>query len=222
MTYAARLFLNNKNWTQPTDVDENAYANNGYGVLVETPSKNEYRFGFEEWLCNETPANQNIGFLECYRNAKHEETASKIMLYTKIKNNLFHVGNIHEVNQLNNHDINNIKNELTQLSWNDVIQNHFQLLQDRRLFNNHSEYLQHWNSSQIICNQNEAGFCFNITYKKLEVFTEDKFVNLSSLDTQNSFFHNWQYLSRRFVVENLIEKLSESNPLKKYLQNQIN
>lgn len=220
MTYATRLFYNNANWEHPTNVDHNAFLNNGYGMIVNLGNDLTYRFGFEEWLNNNILRNQKLGFLESYRHIHYPEVADKILLYTKIGNDIFHVGNLYGVRQLTNDLIPQIRQELLMMEWNNVIENDFDLLDDNRVFQEHLEYQQHWQSQSIVINNIECGFCININYKKIEFYSSNSFVNLSALDNQNSFYHNWQYLSTRFNLQNHINKLNDNNPLWDYLTNQ--
>lgn len=221
MVYTARLFYNNENWSRPVNVDSNSFNNNGYGVLIESEDEEKYRFGFEEWLFNEIPQKFNIGFLECYRQFNFATTAEKILLYTRLDNQFFHVGNLYGVEQINNNEIQSIKKNLLENNWNSLIQHDFSFFNDNRTFEEHSEYQFHWNSNQIVHSPNDLGFCFNVKYKHSELFKKEDIVNLTQLDNQNSFYHNWQRLSKRYNVEKHINGLSNNNHLKEYLREQM-
>jgi hypothetical protein len=221
MTYSTRLFFNNENWAYPTNADVHAFANNGYGSLVNFGNNLVYRFGFEEWLNNKILLSYRIGFLESYRNNIYQETVDKILLYTKIGNNIFHVANLFGVSQIANNLIPQIRNELIMNNWSTTIENDFNGLGDNRLFHEYLEYQQHWLSNSVVKNNNECGYCINISYQKIEFNQSSNFVNLSALDNQNSFYHNWQYLSTRFNLRNFTNNLNANNPLFHYLNNQI-
>jgi hypothetical protein len=214
MIYAARVFYNNKNWIRPTNADQGK----NYGVTIRN-NKITYRFGFEEWLFHEVLKKFKIGYLECYRHIKSSETADKILLYTKNNNQFFHVGNLYGVEQLLPDEIGKIRNELLQLKWDKIIEEHFALLNDQRAFNRYAEYQSHWLSNEII-KYLEQGFCINIRYKKAELFSKNKYVNLSDLDNQECLSKKWSFLSKRYIVPNMINTLN-NNPLKKYLKNQL-
>ncbi len=214
MPFAARLFYNTENWSRPTNADQGE----NYGVTVVT-KKETYRFGFEEWLFHDILKKFKIGYLECYRHFNSTEIADKILLYTKHNNRYYHVGNLYGVEQLIPTEISKIRTDLLQINWNKIIEEHFALLNDQRSFNRYTEYQSHWLSNEIR-KHIEEGFCINIRYKKAELFSKNKYVNLSELDNQNSFLHDWQHLSRRYIIQNKINKLNKTNPLKLYLQNQ--
>jgi hypothetical protein len=226
MSFIARLFYNNKDWQQPTNADTFSHNGNGYGVLVNH-KKTTYRYGFEEWVFNPFIKKLRIGYLESYRSIRPiAAKVDKIMLVTrKDDGNFYHIGNILEVEQLRNSDIEDIKKSLIESNWKVNIQEHFSELGDNRSFEELIHYRQHWNDNSILKDRNDkldTGFCFNIRYKKIELFKSNDYVNLTTLaGNEIRLTITIQHLGKRYSMQNLVNSLSNNNRLKKYLLTQI-
>lgn len=219
MTHIARLFYNNTSWQQPTNTD--IFAGMSYGIKVNYP-KFKYRFGLEEWLFNKITLKIKIGFLECYRQKPYHNITDKIMLVTRYPDgNFYHIGNVYGVMQLNNDEIEHIRQILLAQGWAHLVQDHFAALGDTRTFVGHTEYQNHWRSNAIIkqpADNNNTGFCFNISYKKIELLKE--YVNLTTLANPLNINRQIQKLSIRYIANSLIGFLPNQNNLQHYLNNQ--
>jgi hypothetical protein len=226
MSFIARLFYNNKGWQQPTNEDDFSEVGKGYGMLVDDIKNVEYRYGFEEWIFNPLVKKLNIGYLESYRTIRPiVDEVDKIILVTKANvGNYYHIGNIYGVTQLACDRIGDIRKTLTTNKWQAIIEKHFAVLGDNRSFNQLQHYKEHWDDNCVVKqrnDQNNTGFCFNTQYKKIELFKEGEWKNLTALAGNADISRSMQRLSNKYSTQTLIDSLPNNNQLKKYLQTQI-
>jgi hypothetical protein len=226
MSFIVRLLYNNNGWQQPTNADNFSNRGNGYGMLVNDIENVEYRYGFEEWMFNPLVKTLNIGYLESYRtiNPIVDEIDKIILVSRKNDGNYYHIGNIYSVTQLPIERIGDIIEILTTNNWQNIIEQHFAALGDYRNFNQLQHYTKHWNDNCVVKQpnaDNNTGFCFNIQYKKIELFKEGEWKNLTALAGDADISRSMQRLSNKYSTQTLIDSLPNNNQLKKYLQTQI-
>jgi hypothetical protein len=204
MTHAAKLVWNLNHWEFPSGV-----AKNGVNV-------GNYLYGLEEWLNNKTLRSEKIGYLDCYRASKFNDIRDIILLTFDPNNReVYHIGNIFGVFQLNNTAINNIRHRLNILNFKSSVKEDFiriENIQNPRGFTLYS--INNWNSTSIISSP-PAGFFVNIGYDSIIIFDNQDWVSLTKIDRKiNSV---WKYLGRRYQLENL----GFTNSLKQYFKSII-
>lgn len=206
---AAKLISNNRQWIVPTNSE-----NSDVGVLLNLPNDLQIRYGYEEWLFNETLKQQKIGFLECYRH-RYYPNMENIMLFANLnQGDLFHVGTVIGVQSLTNKDILPIRETLGQ-EWLNYVNQCLCFGNNNLNLNVPIGAYQHWNSQSIIKDDlnGQLGFAFNIKYKEIAYL--EKPVNMTSLDPLVNV--KWKRLSKRYIVNNLVRSLNKKSELVNYL-----
>ncbi len=190
--YAAKLVHNINNW-----VSVSGYAQTG--ITVNINIKKSYYFGLEEWINNPILRKMKVGYLDCYRASIHLGLADKIALfsYDPRNTNIYHVGNVYGVEQLNDNNIPAIYPNLNPNNWLNQVEHDFHNIGDLRAILNHIEYMHCWNALHINDDIGNA-FILNIRYKEIEFFEPSNRVNITHL---NRLVNNkWKRLSRRYTV----------------------
>ncbi len=206
---AAKLITNTQDWIVPSNSE-----NSDVGVLVNLPNNIQIRYGYEEWLFNETLKQHKIGFLECYRH-RYYPNVEKVMLFANFnQGDLFHVGNIIGVQSLTNNDILPIRETLGQ-DWLNFVNQCLSFYNNNLNLNVPIGAYQHWNSQSVIKDalNGQLGFAFNIKYKEIEYLKKP--VNMTSLDPLVNV--KWKRLSKRYIVNKLVRSLNQDNELVNYL-----
>jgi hypothetical protein len=160
MKTIARIILNTNNWVSPSN------STNKNAVEVKN-GINSYRYGYEEWNNDEQIKALNLGYLECYRHSNFPDDAELIILVCRDDNgDYFHYGNMYNVRQLQNHEIETIRKELQKINWLKKVESQFNNAPffDNRNFLNH-HYMGAWNSNEIVTKAQIPGFIMNVKYK---------------------------------------------------------
>jgi hypothetical protein len=207
----ARIILNTNNWVSPSN------STNKNAVEVKN-GINSYRYGYEEWNNDEQIKALNLGYLECYRHSNFPDDAELIILvYRDDNGDYFHYGNMYNVRQLQNHEIETIRKELQKINWLKKVESQFNSAPffDTRHFSNH-HYMSAWNSNEIVTRAQMPGFVMNIKYKSLNILPKP--VNLTKLAGIKFDNRKISRLKSRYYLENFMNNLDKSNQLFKYLK----
>jgi hypothetical protein len=209
--YAAEIIKNSNQWKTPTNSEKRKVAEH-----IILSNKVQFRFGYEEWFNDSTTNKMKIAYLECYRQSNFKGQKVDIMLFTRDNRNLFHVGMIYGVEQLDYTDINVIIGRLTK-DWLIKIHKDFCKNVVQFPFNEIKRVYQHWYSTSILKNNTlqQDGFAFNIRYDRLELYDKNNWVNLTMKDS--TINQKWKRLSKRYIVNNLINPLQPNSLLNKYI-----
>ena len=211
MKTIARIILNTNNWVSPSN------STNKNAVEVKN-GINSYRYGYEEWNNDEQIKALNLGYLECYRHSNFPDDAELIILVCRDDNgDYFHYGNMYNVRQLQNHEIETIRKELQKINWLKKVESQFNSAPffDTRHFSNH-HYMSAWNSNEIVTRAQMPGFVFNLKYDKIDIFKAlINLTNKSNVKFDNRIIAK---LSVRYYLENFMNNFEKSNPLHKYLK----
>jgi hypothetical protein len=178
---ASKLVFNNSNFTSVSGVAQTGIFVPREDGLIE----NSCYFGLEEWINNPMLLSRKFGYIDSYRRTTRTGVENRIVLFmfNPIDKHIYYVGNLYGVQQLTDQDINQIRDNLLNENWLDIVQRDFNNIGDQRLIQNHNEYMKCWNSERIV---GPTGECFvvNIKYKKLEIFPEKYWVDLTILNHQ--------------------------------------
>jgi hypothetical protein len=164
MKTIARIILNTNNWVSPSNstIKNAVEVNNGI---------NSYRYGYEEWNNDEQIKAINLGYLECYRHSSFPQLAELVLLvYRDADGDYYHYGNMYNVRQLQNLEIEPLRLQLQKIKWLKKVESQFKVAPffDKRNFLNHP-YLGAWNSNEIINEAQKPGFVLNFEYKSLNI-----------------------------------------------------
>ncbi len=211
MKTIARIIFNTNNWVSPSNSTIKNAVEFKNGI-------SSYRYGYEEWNNDEQIKALNLGYLECYRRSNFPDVAELIILvYRDDNGDYFHYGNIYNVRQLQNHEIETIRKELQKINWLKKVESQFNSAPffDTRHFSNH-HYMSAWNSNEIITKAQKPGFVLNVEYKSLNILPKP--INLTKL--AGTAFDNRKIsrLRSRYYLDNFMNNLDKSNPLHKYLK----
>jgi hypothetical protein len=214
MNRAAQIVFNNIGYTQPAI----AFVMDA-GALATKPNGGTYRYGYEEWNRQNLFVVNKIAYVECYRRHIHLD-CNKLLLYFKdpISKGYIHYATLHNVTQLNDAQAPIIRKIFNAQNWLPIVQGHFNgaPINDPNSINKHI-YIHAYNSNSIVTNNQVPGFIANIKYERFEIHEEPE--NLSNIDNQNAINTKWRRLVDCYSIDNMIEKLNDSNPLKEYLLN---
>jgi hypothetical protein len=211
MKTIARIILNTNNWVSPSN------STNKNAVEVKN-GINSYRYGYEEWNNDEQIKALNLGYLECYRHSNFPDDAELIILVCRDGNgDYFHYGNMYNVRQLQNHEIESLRIELQKTNWLNKVESQFLAAPffDNSNFLNH-HYMGAWNSNEIVTRAQMPGFVMNIKYKSLNILPKP--VNLTKLAGIKFDNRKISRLKSRYYLENFMNNLDKSNQLFKYLK----
>lgn len=211
MKTIARIILNTNNWVSPSNstIKNAVEVNNGI---------NSYRYGYEEWNNDEQIKALNIGYLECYRHSNFPQVAELIVLvFRDADGDYYHYGNMYNVKQLQNHEVEPLRIELQKINWLKKVESQFNAAPffDNRNFSNH-HYMGAWNSNKIVTKAQKPGFIFNLKYDKIDIFkTPINLTNKSNVKFDSRIIAK---LTVRYYLENFMNNFEKSNPLHKYLK----
>jgi hypothetical protein len=211
MKTIARIILNTNNWVSPSNssIKNAVEVNNGI---------NSYRYGYEEWNNDEQIKVLNLGYLECYRHSSFPQVADLILLvYRDADGDYFHYGNMYNVRQLQNLEIETIRKELQKTNWLKKVESQFKVAPffDNSNFLNH-HYMGAWNSNEIVTRGQMPGFIMNIEYNSFKLLPQP--INLTKLAGTDFDNRKIAKLTVRYYLENFMNNFEKSNPLHKYLK----
>ena len=195
--YASKLVYNTNNYTT---ISGNAQS----GILVNN-NKKPYCFGLEEWNNQSLLKKKKVAYIDSYRRFVRVEIADRVVLicYNPNDKNVYHCGNLWGVRQLQNKEINGLRDYLSKNNWLQLVENSFNSIGDLRAINAHTEYMRCWNSNNIIAGTGES-FILNIEYEKAEFFEQDKWENLTKIIP--AINNKWKKLNQRYTVPKEWEK----------------
>jgi hypothetical protein len=184
------------------------YNCNGYDsvnsvaqVGIEFSINNKKKFyGLEEWNKNKIIKNLTLGYLDSFRAKEINGIIEDIVLffYNPNKKEVYLVGCLKNVRQLDFKEIQEIRNNLTGQNWLiNVSENFHNINDDGEGF---EKYRKCYSSNNIIA-KSEESFVFNLQYEKL-LFLKTP-LNLTA------FFPEINNLKRLSVLYNLNEEIQE-------------
>lgn len=191
MAYASKLVHNTNNYNSVTGVAQT-------GIFVNN-NKKPYYFGLEEWNNQKTLKQKKVAYIDSYRAFNRIGIAERIALFSfnPINTNVYHCGNLYGVRQLENKEIPELREYLNQNNWLNIVGDSFNEIGDVRPINEHTEYMRCWNSNNIVASTGK-GFILNISYKKLELFEPENWVNLTHIIPEVNV--RWHYLRQRYTL----------------------
>jgi hypothetical protein len=203
---AAKLVWNNDGWTLPA-------GSANYGVLVNGPNFNNYRYGLEEFLFNDQLIQRNLGYLDCYRNPRNPRfnQIEDVLLFTLNPNDghILAVGVLRVVNQLLDNEKIQIWNDMQQHNYiENVVNPAFQIIEF--LDNNEqaigtgvyfaNNFGVDIDNLPLIHGIAPNGFFVNLRYKGIEIFPADEWIDLTNVDPGVN--NAWRHLSTRYHIGN--------------------
>lgn len=196
--YASKLVCNNYNWTTVSGLAQK-------GIFVYRGKNISYYFGLEEWLNNAFLRKMKVGYIDSYRAHLRHGFAERIALFTYCKSNrqVYYVGDIYDVCQVADEEIEDLRNILIGQNWLQEVERGFHNIGDNRANGNHTDYMQCWNSNLIIAQTGQA-FILNIRYEKFELLPQRDWVNLSELNGEIN--NRWRRLVHRYIVPDEYEE----------------
>lgn len=194
----SKIVNNSNNWKSISGIVQT-------GILIKNNGlAKSYFLGLEEWNNSEILRELKLAYLDSFRSVRRTEYFDCINLINYKNGIVYLVGKIEGVKQLENDEIEEIRNTLSHHNWLPKIKNDFTSLNETQLFENPQEYLKCWNSENIVAPTNQS-FILNLRYEKI-LFLK-KPINLTELDNRAN---NWRRLSKLFNVSNELESLFNS------------
>lgn len=195
--FASKLVYNTNNYTS---VSGNAQT----GILVNN-TKNPYYFGLEEWNNQQILKKKKVAYIDSYRRFVRVGIADKIALiyYNPNDKTVYQYGNLWGVRQLQNKEINELRDYLNNNNWLQLVENSFNSICDLRAINAHTDYMLCWNSNNIIAGTGKS-FILNIEYERADFFEQNNWKNLTKLIPKIN--NNWKKLNQRYTVPKEWEK----------------
>ena len=194
----SKIVNNTNNWKSISGIAQT-------GIMVNTIGLSESFFlGLEEWNNSEILRKLKLAYLDSFRSVKRTEYFDCINLINYKNGIVYLVGKIEGVKQLENDEIEEIRNTLSHHNWLPKIKNDFTSLNETQIIENPQEYLTCWNSEEIVAPTNQS-FILNLRYEKILFLKEP--INLTELDIRAN---NWRRLSKLFVVNDDLEFLFDS------------
>jgi hypothetical protein len=191
---ASKFVFNNNHYTAVSGLAQ-------LGILVPSNKllKRAYYFGLEEWMNNPILKELKLGYIDSFRRTLRTGVEERVVLfmYNPNDNQIYYVGNLYGVEQLNEQEINQIRINLNNENWLEIVQTDFNNIGDQRLIQNHKEYMKCWHA-QLIVGPTGGSFIVNIKYKKLEIFSEKERVNITKLIPEVN--NSWKKLSILYNV----------------------
>lgn len=193
----SKLVHNINNWTQVSRV-----AQTGILVNRNNLNKKSYYFGLEDWNNCKQLRKHKLAYLDSFRSSARLDYYERIELLNFNNGIIYHVGRIENVKRIKCKEIPEIKKLITRENWLAQVETDFNAIQDLREIANHNEYMQCWNSEEIVAPTNE-GFIVNIRYDKL-VFFENP-INITALNPNVN--NLWRRLTQLYEVPSNLENL---------------
>ncbi len=194
---ASKLVNNNNTWNSASGI-----AQTGILVLKNVQNKKSYYFGLEEWNNSDILRKYKIGYLDSFRSFLRLEYYERIELINFHNRTVYYVGRIEKVKRIKCKEIPQIKKLLTNENWLKKVEVDFNAINDLRKIVNNNEYMQCWNSEDIVAPTNE-GFVLNIRYDTLTFFEHP--INLSAQEA--SVNNQWKRLIHLYEVPQNLEYL---------------
>jgi len=176
------------------------------GVLVNNLPDFKYFFGLEEWNNNDILKKEKIAYIDSFRVFNRPNLISRLFLFTYdiTDKNIYLIGYLTNAKQLQNRDIEGIRESLIIQNWLQILQLDFNNIGDFRQIQNHHEYLNCWNSNNIVA-ETGKGFIVNIKYEKIQLFEIHERINLSEIYPEINL--KWKRLSRLYNTFEDMEEL---------------
>jgi len=184
------------------------YNCNGYDsvnsvaqVGIEFSINNKKRFfGLEEWNNNKIIRDLKIGYLDTFRANKINKVIEIIVLFSFNKKNkkVYLIGCMKNVKQLECNEIYEIRKNLNQQNWLNIVHKHFQNVNDDNT--GFEKYEKCWYTNDIIT-KTEKSFVFNLKYERI-IFLDTP-LNLTDI------FPEINNLKRLSVLYNLKGEIQE-------------
>jgi hypothetical protein len=193
----SKLVNNNKSWTAVSSLAQTGILVNG-----NIQNKNKYNFGLEEFINCEILRKHKLGYLDSFRSFPRLGYYERIELINFSNGIVYHVGRLDKVKRIKCTEIPLIKGLLLKDNWLKKVEADFHKIQDLRPIENHNEYMQCWNSEDIVAPTNE-GFVLNIRYDTLTFFEHP--INLSAQEA--SVNNQWKRLIHLYEVPQNLEYL---------------
>jgi hypothetical protein len=168
----SKVVHNTNNWTK---VSGAAQA----GIHVTTSNRKNYNFGLEEWNNCEILKNHKLAYLDSFRSFPRFDYFESIELINFNNKTVYHIGRLEGVKRIHCSEIPEIRNTLIGENWLNHVEKDFHLINDQRPIESHSEYMQCWNSEDIVAPINQ-GFILNVKYERFTLFDQPR--NLSVID----------------------------------------
>jgi hypothetical protein len=169
MKKISKVVHNIKNWKSVSGVAQT-------GIHVNSSTRKNYYFGLEEWNNSDIFKKHKLFYLDSFRSYPRFDYYEKIELINFNKSTVFHIGTLVGVTSLKCKDIQEIRNKLINDNWLNEVEKNFNDINDTRPIESHLEYMQCWNSEDIIAPINE-GFILNLRYEDFIYF--DQPINLT-------------------------------------------
>ena len=162
-------------------------------------------FGLEEWNNCEEFKRLKIGFVDSFRHHLFPEIIDILRLFTlRPDGQMFHVGNMYNVQQLVPNEIERIRNNFCE-SWLKQVEQKFNNVGDMREIEQNIEYICCYNSNIIIGAIGKI-FIANLKYERMEIFAVEKRKNLTYLNRgcRPTINRSWRHLSTLYNIDNFI------------------
>lgn len=184
--YASKLVLNSNGWTSSTGL-----ASDGIKV------NNESVYGFEEWLNNPILRELKIGYIDSFRTGQNNNAFERIALFTYFNSdkNIYYVGNLYGVKQLEYSELLNIRGRLENRGWLNAIRTEFNtVFNGTNAFNLYNKCF----NSHHVTGKTQTTFVCNLKYESLELFEPSNWINLTEMgrDVNN----RWKHLNNLYEV----------------------
>jgi len=193
---ASKFVYNDNDWTSVSGL-----AQTGIIVNRNEQNKKKYYFGLEEWNNSNILRNHKLAYLDSFRSFPRMEYYERIELINFNNGIVYHVGRLENVKRIKCKEIPDIKKLLLKENWLKRVETDFHNIEDVRPIENNNEYMQCWNSEDIVATTNN-GFILNLRYEKFSLFKEP--INLTAL---NPAANNWKRLIHLYGIPNELENL---------------
>lgn len=194
---ASKLVNNNNTWTAVSGI-----AQTGIMVGKSVQNKKSYYFGLEEWNNSNILRNHKLAYLDSFRSFPRLEYYERIELINFNNKTVYHVGRIEKVHRIKCKEIPEIKKLLISENWLKKVEVDFNAINDLRQIENNNEYMNCWNSEELVAPTNE-GFIVNIRYDELTFFEQP--INLTVLNPNVN--NLWKRLILLYEVSADLENL---------------
>jgi hypothetical protein len=172
MRKISKVVHNTNNWTRVSGVAQT-------GIFVTESKRKNYYFGLEEWNNCEVLRKHKLAYLDSFRSFPRFDYFESIELINFNNQTVYHIGRLEGVKRIICREIPEIKNKLINDNWLKIVEHDFHQINDLRTIESHSEYMQCWNSEDIVAPINQ-GFILNVKYDRFTLFDQPR--NLSVID----------------------------------------
>lgn len=190
---ASKLVYNTNNYQSVSGC-----AQTGINVIFDDI---HYYFGLEEWNNSKVLKKFKLAYLDSFRSHNRIEIIDCILLFSfkPVNRQVYFIGFLKKVEQIKDNEIEGVKQQLIVNDWLNIVQNDFNAIGDNRNVNQHQEYMNCWESDNIVANTGKA-FILNIKYKEANFFKEENYINLTQIDPRIN--QKWKRLSVLYNLPN--------------------